>query len=263
MKTIFDGTISHFALAIFVAVVAHTGCSAQAPSAKNGDFEARTFTRGDRTMPYRLYVPRNYDKSKKYPLILWLHGGGARGTDNQKQITEGNTLGATIWTQPENQAKNPAFVLVPQCPTGDWWANNDDEMRPSLQLEMAVALLNDLQKEYSIDADRLYVGGQSMGGYGTWSLIPEYPDIFAAALPICGGGRKDRAAKIKAAVWAFHGEKDEAVVPEESRAMIAALKTAGRSPKYTEYKGVGHNVWHQVFAEPGLVDWVFAQKRNK
>lgn len=94
-------------------------------------FEAKTYSKDGKAMPYRLFVPSAYDKSKKYPLVLWLHGGWARGNDNERQIIEGNTLGATIWTTPENQAKNPTFVLVPQCPVGDWWANNDSEMKPS------------------------------------------------------------------------------------------------------------------------------------
>ncbi|MFN0278061.1 MAG: prolyl oligopeptidase family serine peptidase [Pyrinomonadaceae bacterium] len=214
-------------------------------------------------MPYRLFVPANYDKSKKYPLVLWLHGGGARGGDNLKQITEGNTLGATIWTNPENQTKNPAFVLAPQCPVGEWWANNDSEMRPSAQLRMVVDMLREIQSQFGIDADRLYVGGQSMGGYGTWSIIAEYPDIFAAAFPICGGGNVTKVKNLaNVPIWAFHGDADTAVDVSESRKMIEAIKLAGGKPKYTEYKGIGHTVWHQVFAEPELVTWVFAQKRN-
>lgn len=214
-------------------------------------------------MPYRLFVPTGYDPKEKYPLILWLHGGGARGTDNQRQITEGNTLGATIWTKPENQAKDPAFVLAPQCPVDQWWANNDAEMRPSAYLQMAVALLKELQGQYSIDTDRLYVGGQSMGGYGTWSVITEYPQMFTAAVPLCGGGNKAKAKNlVDIAIWAFHGDTDTAVDVSESREMIEAIKLAGGKPKYTEYKNVGHTVWHQAFAEPELLTWVFSQRRS-
>lgn len=212
-------------------------------------------------MPYRLFVPANYDKTKKYPLVLWLHGGWARGNDNEKQIIEGNTPGATIWTRAENQAKNPAFVVAPQCAAGEWWANNDSEMKPSKQLETVVELLKELQKQYSIDADRLYVAGQSMGGYGAWSIVTEYPEMFAAAVPLCGGGNASRAKNlINVPVWAFHGDADDAVEVSESREMIEAIKNAGGNPKYTEYKDVGHSVWHQAFAEPELLNWVFAQK---
>lgn len=245
-------------LLLFIAFFA-VSCASQksAPTVATSAFEKKTY----KTMPYRLFVPANYDKNKKYPLVLWLHGAWARGDDNEKQIIEGNTQGATIWTKPENQAKNPAFVLAPQCASGEWWANNDSELKPSKQLEMVVELLRELQKQYSIDADRLYVTGQSMGGYGTWSLIAEYPEMFAAAVPLCGGGNTAKAKNlVNVPIWAFHGDADDAVNVKESREMIEAVKQAGGNPKYTEYKGVGHSVWHQAFAEPELLNWVFAQK---
>jgi predicted peptidase len=248
-------------LIIFIAFFSFS-CSGQSrlQLTEPAEFEAKTY----KSMPYRLFVPPNYDRTKKYPLVLWLHGAGGRGDDNKKQITEGNTLGATIWTRAENQANNPTFVLAPQCPPGEWWANNNTEMRPSRQLEMVVELLAELQKQYSIDANRLYVGGQSMGGYGTWSIITEYPEMFAAAIPICGGGNVSKAEKMtRTAIWAFHGDIDQAVKVERSREIIAAIKKAGGNPKYTEYKGVGHNSWINAFAEPDIVTWLFAQSRSK
>jgi predicted peptidase len=219
-------------------------------------FEKKTFN----SMPYRLFVPVDYDKTKKYPLVLWLHGVSARGTDNERQIIEGNTLGATIWTKPENQAKNPAFVVAPQCSPDGWWAQGP-ELKPSKDLEKVVALLKDLQKQYSIDPDRLYVVGQSMGGYGAWSIVTDYPEMFAAAVPLCGGGNLSKAKDlVNVPIWAFHGDEDDAVEVERSREMIEAIKEAGGNPKYTEYAGVGHSVWHQAFADPELLNWVFAQK---
>jgi predicted peptidase len=254
------GKMKHLFLIIFTAVFSFS-CAAQPrpKTAETSKFEAKTY----QTMPYRLFIPANYDNAKKYPLVLWLHGGGARGNDNEKQITEGNTLGATIWTRAENQAENPAFVLAPQAPVGEWWANNDSELRPSTQLQIVVELLAELQKQYNLDANRLYVAGQSMGGYGTWSIIAEYPEMFAAAIPICGGGNVAKADKMtKTAIWAFHGEIDQAVKVEQSREMIEAIKKAGGNPKYTEYQGVGHNSWINAFAEPDIVSWVFAQRRK-
>jgi predicted peptidase len=248
-------------LLLFVALFS-ASCSAQEKTkpVDASSFEKKTF----KTMPYRLSVPPNYDKTKKYPLVLWLHGAWGRGNDNERQIIEGNTLGATIWTRAENQTKNPVFVLAPQCALGEWWANNDSEMKPSSELEKVVELLKELQKQYSIDADRLYVTGQSMGGYGTWSIVTEYPEMFAAAIPLCGGGSASRAKNlINVPIWAFHGDADDAVDVEKSREMIEAIKKAGGNPKYTEYKDVGHSVWHQAFAEPELLNWVFAQKRNQ
>ncbi len=258
--------MKRFFLMILIALSTVSCVAQERPKpVESKTFEAKIYKEADgKTMPYRLFVPAGYDKSKKYPLVLWLHGGWARGDDNEKQIIEGNTLGATIWTKTENQAKNPTFVLVPQCPVGEWWANNDSESKPSKQLETVVELLKDLQKQYNINADRLYVAGQSMGGYGTWSLLTEYPEMFAAAIPLCGGGNTSKAKNlVNLSIWAFHGGDDEAVRVTESREMIEAIKQAGGNPKYTEYKGVGHSVWHQAFAEPELLNWVFAQKRSE
>lgn len=224
------------------------------------DFEARTY----KTMPYRLFIPANYDKNKKYPLVVWLHGAAGRGSDNQRQITGGNTLGATIWTKPENQAKYPAFVLAPQCPLGKTWTTFDAEVKPTDELKTAIELLRTLQSEYSVDADRLYVAGQSMGGLASWSLLAEYPEMFAAAIPVCGGGNKNKADKMtKTAIWAFHGEIDQTINVERSREMIEAVKKAGGNPKYSEYKEVGHNSWINAFAEPEIVSWLFAQAKNQ
>ncbi len=211
-------------------------------------------------MPYRLFVPANYGTTKKYPLVLWLHGVSARGNDNERQIIGPNTLGATIWTKPDIQAKNPSFVVAPQCAADGWWANGP-EIKPSSELENVVELLKELEKQYSIDTDRLYVVGQSMGGYGTWSIITEYPEMFAAAVPLCGGGDKTSAKNlVDVPIWAFHGDADEDINVERTREMIAAIKEAGGNPRYSEYKGVGHSVWHKAFADPELLNWVFSQK---
>ena len=216
---------------------------------------------GGERMLYRLALPRNYSQRKKYPLVLWLHGGAGRGKDNLKQITGGNTSGSHVWTKPENQSVHPCFVLAPQCPENGQWATLD-RVRPDRQLQLALETLADLQKRFSIDAGRLYVTGQSLGGYGTWAAICEYPEMFAAAVPVCGGGDETQASKIaRLPVWAFHGEKDQAVSVEHSRNMIAAIRKAGGTPKYTEYKGAGHVIWDDVFKEPDLVSWVFTQRR--
>lgn len=219
--------------------------------------------RGD-TMPYQLFVPANYDATRAYPLVLWLHGGGGRGRDNQKQMTDGNSVGATIWTSPRNQARYPAFVLAPQCPDGEMWTTIRPTVEPTARLEDVVALVKQLQRTYKIDSRRLYVAGQSMGGYGTWALIAAHPGMFAAAVPICGGGDEAKAKRLTTvAVWAFHGELDRAVRVERSREMVAAVQRAGGRARLTEYKGVGHVVWDVAFAEPRLLPWVFAQQRRR
>ncbi len=214
------------------------------------------------TMPYRLFVPHPYNKQKKYPLVLWLHGGAGRGNDNVKQISGGNTIGAHVWTLPENQSRHSCFVVAPQCPDNESWANFDTA-QPTRQMQLALEILQDLQRTLSIDSQRLYVAGQSLGGFGTWSVISHHPQMFAAAVPICGGGNESKASNLaRTPIWAFHGEADQAVSVERSRKMVAAIRAAGGMPKYTEYKEAGHAIWERVFSEPELLPWVFAQSRG-
>ena len=211
-------------------------------------------------MPYRLFVPEPYRKEKRYPLAIWLHGGAGRGSDNLKQITGGNTAGSRVWTKPSNQSGFPCFVVAPQCAEDQLWATIE-KAEPTQQLLLALELIEDLQRRLSIDKRRMYVAGQSMGGFGAWSLITLHPRKFAAAIPLCGGGDETKARSlVKEHIWAFHGEVDEAVSVERSRTMIAAIKRAGGSPRYTEYKGEGHVIWEKAFNEPELLPWVFAQK---
>lgn len=249
------------AIAFSVAILLAAACN---PEGLADTFEARVYRNArQEAMPYRLYVPANYDERKKYPLILWLHGGAGRGSDNRKQINEGNSVGATVWTRHENQSKHPSFVVAPQCPDDKMWTSIRPTVEPTDQLRLVIELIGELQRTYSIDAGRVYVAGQSMGGYGAWALISEYPKMFAAAVPICGGGNESDAAKLVAVpVWAFHGELDRAVKVERSRSMIAAIRRAGGKPRYTEYEGADHVVWNMAFNEPELLPWVFAQKLN-
>ncbi len=237
---------------IFLLLVAPIPAIAQA----NLDgFVARIHKSSTGTMPYRLFIPKGYDPAKKYPIVLWLHGSGGVGSDNRKQITLASTQGTHTWTRPENQARYPAFVLAPQCPSGKTWNSPG-------QLDAVLEILAAVQKEFTIDSLRLYVAGQSMGGYGTWELILRKPGLFAAAIPLCGGGRfMDASVLAKMPIWAFHGAIDPTVSVYESRKMIDAIRKAGGNPRYTEYPKVGHNVWIPAFKEPGLLDWVFAQHK--
>lgn len=214
---------------------------------------------------YRLLKPKDYDPQKKYPLVLFLHGAGERGDDNEKQLIHG----MNDFASDAIMAKYPAFVVAPQCPAGKKWVEVDWSadshampQEPSISLRLTLEAIAALQQEFSIDADRLYITGLSMGGYGTWDAVQRYPQRFAAAAPICGGGDPAFAAGMKdVPLWAFHGDKDTAVKPHRSREMIAALKAAGGTPKYTEYPGVAHNSWAQTYANPELYAWLFAQKR--
>lgn len=203
-------------------------------------------------MPYRLFVPPGYDKANKYPIIIWLHGSGSIGRDNFKQISQASLRGTHTWTAPQIQAKYPAFVLAPQSRTGSW----------ASEMQRVLAILDSVKNEFNIDATRVYIAGQSMGGFGTWYFITARPDLFAAAVPLCGGGDPSRASVIaNIPIWAFHGAEDPTVPATQSRKMIAAIQQAGGSPRYTEYKGVKHEVWFKAFQEKGLIDWLFAQHK--
>ncbi len=199
---------------------------------------------------YVLFVP--HDKGdKEYPLILFLHGAGERAGGTKAPVDVG--IGTAIKKLGEKEFD--FFVLIPRCDANprNWMANGPDAAR-------ALAMLDDVQKAYKIDAKRLYLTGLSMGGFGTWSLAAKYPDKWAAIVPICGGGDPKAADKIKhIPCWCFHGDQDTAVKVERSRDMIKALKAAGSQPKYTEYAGVGHNSWDRAYQTPELYAWLRMQ----
>lgn len=226
-------------------------------------FRQSTYTdkKGNK-MPYRLFVPPNYDPKLKYPLVFWLHGAAGRGSDNVKQISGGNESGTHIWTTPANQAQFPAFVLAPQCPEDRFWSDPEtNEISP--QLQMAQDILAEVQKEFSIDADRIYVAGQSMGGLGVWALLQSQPDRWAAALVLCAYDNLTNAKAIKRVpLWVFQGDADMVVPVDLVRQMVKDLKKSGAQPLYSEYHKVGHEVWEKAFAEPHLVPWLAAQKRG-
>lgn len=218
-------------------------------------------------MFYRVFVPRGYERGRKYPLVLWLHGGS--GGDKILNPPPGfldtpsNRIGWwRLFGHPETQARHPSFVIVPRCPPDMRWDNLGGES-PSAAMRLVLEILRSLKKEFSLDGRRFYVIGASMGGYGSWDVIARYPGMFAAAVPMCGGGDASKARSIsRTPVWAFHGERDEVVSVEESRRMIAAVRRAGGQPRYTEYAGVGHNCWDRAYAEPSLLPWMFGQRRK-
>ena len=232
------------------------------------DYAKREFKMGGATLPYRLLRPAKVEEGKRYPLVVFLHGAGERGTDNEKQLVHGSTL----FTKPANREKFPCFVVFPQCPDGKQWVQvpwgdktpHKMPAEPSEPLKLVRDLITSLAAEEPIDKSRIYVMGLSMGGFGVWDFAARYPDVPAAIVPICGGADDTTAAKIKLVpAWVFHGAKDTAVWPERSRSMVAALKQAGGAVRYTEYPTVGHDSWNHAFREPELLPWLFARKRPK
>lgn len=254
-----------FARSLVAAMLTLVG--AQAVQAQE-HYEARVYSNKDGLkLNYRLMIPEGYTDSgtEQYPLVLFLHGAGERGDDNLKTLIHGTR----DFASETNRKKYPCFVLVPQCPNDKRWVevdwSADTHKQPadeSVSLALTREVMASLQKQFRIDAKRLYVTGLSMGGYGTWDMVTRTPNVFAAAIPVCGGGDETVAGRIVTVpVWAFHGDKDTAVKPERSRRMIAAIEQAGGKPKYTEYPGVGHNSWAQTYANPDVIAWLFAQKR--
>jgi predicted peptidase len=215
----------------------------------------------DETLPYRLFIPPNYDRKKKYPLVVYLHGGGGRGDDNLKQIDGGNGFLIDLFTGNGTQARYPSFVVAPQSPDEGWIADYRS-VTPTRYLRLVHELVGELRKAYMIDGARLYVAGQSMGGFGTFAIISEYPSMFAAGVPLCGGGDESKVSRLRTTpIWAFHGAKDEGVPVERSRTIVAAIRKAGGQAKYTEYPDTGHIIWPKVVKETELLPWLFAQRR--
>lgn len=227
-------------------------------------FVARTFARAhEASLSYRLYVPAARSRRQPLPAIIFLHGIAGSGSDNLAQITGGNRPGSHFWTTSTAQSRHPAFVIAPQLPPEHTWSAADStELSPYASL--VLQLLDQLSKEYAIDANRIYVVGQSLGGQGVWDLISKHPERFAAAVPLCGSGNPGRIAEARSvAVWAFHGALDPVVSVDGSRVLVAALRAAGASVQYTEYPDVGHEVWNRAFADPQLADWLFSQRRTR
>ncbi len=228
----------------------------------------RTFkSKGGLSLPYRLHVPLDYLQSKRYPLLLVLHGSGEKGTDNRKQLANG----VLAFCDPRLQRKQAAFVIYPQCPeSARWveapWAEGRYDLTQvplSAPMSAALELLSALEQEFTIDPARLLVAGLSMGGYGTWDAIVRYPDRFAGAMPICGGGDPTQAAAAKRVpVWAFHGARDTVVPVAASRSMVQALRKVGGRVRYTEFAGVGHDAWNKAFADSKALAWLLGQRRR-
>jgi predicted peptidase len=213
------------------------------------------------SLPYRLFTPLHYDQKKKYPLVLYLHGGGGRGNDNLKQIDGGNGYLIDLFTGGEAQARYPSFVLAPQSPMEGWV--EADSITPTRYLHLVYELMGELQRTHNIDEARVYVAGQSMGGFGTFAIISEYPRTFAAGVVLCGGGDQSKVARLaNVPIWVFHGAKDESVDVERSRAIVAAIKNAGGSKvRYTEYSDIGHIIWPSVVKETELLPWLFTHRK--
>lgn len=225
-------------------------------------------TAGD-SLNYRLLRPEALDGQSNYPLVLFLHGAGERGSDNQKQLTHGGNM----WLNPINREKYPAFVVVPQCPENGYWAYSSrpksfspNEMpvdEPITPLFIALKeLLDSFLRMPEVDKERIYIVGLSMGAMGTFDLVIRYPALFAAAVPICGTvnpARLGRAKSVKFRI--FHGDDDQIVPVEGSREAYKALKSVGAEVDYIELPGINHGSWTAAFNDSKFMEWLFSQRR--
>ena len=228
-------------------------------------FEARTH-KGDVVMPYRLFRPK---AAGKLPLVVYLHGSGGLGTDNDKQLGLGNIFGTRVWALPANQQHFPCYVVAPQTDRG--WIRYDFSKETPTMLpglgdgsRLALEIVDRVSREFPIDDGRIYVTGQSMGGAGVWNVLAKRPAFFAAAIICCGSASTESGVEaMDTPLWSFHGDADRTVPVSVSRDRMTARRTAGGNPRYTEYPGVDHNSWEWAYTEPELPTWLFAQHRTR
>ena len=250
-----DGALDHKEVGALLAKGRRGKAEQERPGGANLSFQVREFkaTNGQ-TLRYSLFVPAEKSDAP-LPLVLCLHGLG------------GNTQAANLLASAQMQKKHPCIVMAPAC--GDrsmrWAKGNFRGGEGREVMQELIESLDAVIAETKADAARIYITGQSMGGMGTWGAIARHAQKFAAAVPVCGIWQTEDAAKMNGvAIWAFHGDQDDAVPVAGSRDMIAALKKAGvkPEPKYTEFPGVGHGSWNNAYANAETWDWLFAQRRR-
>lgn len=222
--------------------------------------------KGD-TLNYRLLFPDS-DPGRKFPLVIFLHGSGERGNDNDAQLKWGVMQFATD----EMMSMYPAFVIAPQCPVGSTWSNvartNNNRLitlqaEPSKPMALLYGLIQKMKQNASIDTNRIYITGLSMGGYGTFDALERYPGLFAAAMPVCGGGDTSRAASIAhIPMWIMHGSEDATVNPLNSVDMLQALMKAGAHPGFSMYPETGHFSWLAAYNNKLAIEWLFRQRKK-
>ena len=224
------------------------------------------------TLPYRILPPKDVDQNKKYPLILFLHGYGERGTDNELQLTHG----ASFFASDSIRNNFEGYIVFPQCDAQSKWTDYkiDGEGKDrtvvfnvrnsqNKQQELLEELLESLLENHAVDSARLFVGGLSMGGMGTLELIKRNPKTFAAAFVICGGTHLKAARKIKnTPLWLFHGEEDMVVPAKYSTQLFDVLMTMKANVKITLYPDTGHDSWTQTFNEPELIPWLLSHTKK-
>lgn len=222
------------------------------------------------TLPYRLYIPKNYDCGVLYPVMIFMHGAGERGDDNESQIKVGLPH---VFDDPESPAYN-SIIIAPQCPSDKQWVYtpwakgcySTSDVTESRECQAVIEILKLIVAEYNVDKSRIYITGLSMGGFATWDLLARHSSIFAAGMPVCGGGDPSQAKVLsEIPIRTFHGLLDDAVPTEGTREMYAAIKALGKGKiRYTEFENGYHNIWDDVYSNKSNINWLFSNvKRAK
>jgi predicted peptidase len=256
---------------LFVLLISSIACYAQDFSA----YERQYFNAPELNLPYRYLRPDNFDSTKKYPLVVFLHGAHEKGSDNESQLN----IGGRFFLRDSIRKNYPAFVLFAQCPLLDVWAyfetktdpttdtiteiNFPFNKKPTEVSSVLMKLLDSLVHSDKIDLSRVYIGGLSQGGMGVLDFIERYPKFFAAAFCICGAGNVSVAKNFagKTSLWLFHGDADNVIPVRFSRDYFKRLQKLKGDVLYTEYQGVKHNSWVNAFNEPALLYWLFSKRK--
>ena len=230
-------------------------------------FDAGVYKHERTSLLYRIYIPSTYSAEKEYPIFVHLHGAGIRGNDNKRPLSFVKKL-----FKEEKYALDECIVIVPQCPEGEKWVDitwsdgsyDLSKVPESNEFEALVALIRDTMANYSVDEDRIWAAGFSMGGYGTWNLLMNHPDLFCAGVPMCGAASPANASTlVDIPVWAIHGVKDPTVPVSGSREMVEAIRALGGTKvRYTELPDHEHDVWNYTYDSDEIFAWLFAQSKE-
>ncbi len=238
-------------------------------------YEEQIYVDGSDTLLYRIAYPENFNPKKRYPVILFLHGAGERGNDNQKQLTHGGELLVSDAVRKDY----PAIVVFPQCPNSEMWTartkRRDEAKRewkfrfpldntPPTSARLVNSLMDSLISQRYVNDRRVYIMGISMGGIGTLDFLYRWKDKYAAAVVICGGHNPDGAVEYSdTPIWFFHGAKDDVVPPHYSQEVYDIVKSGNRATRYTLYPEANHNSWDPALGEEDLLKWTFKQRNRR
>lgn len=256
---------------VIIALILCLTCGMKLFAQHQEHYSIEQFISGKDTLKYRMLLPSNFDTAKTYPVVLFLHGAGERGDDNQKQLAHGSELFY------RTRDSFPAIVLFPQCRQDDYWASVSVDRStkplvlkfppnsaPTKSMALATKLLDSIMSKPYANKNQVYVGGLSMGGMGTFEILYRHPETFAAAFAICGAGNPETTERYAKTVpmWIFHGAKDDVVNPQNSLDMTSGILKYGGTPNFTLYAKDNHNSWNSAFAEPQLLPWLFSNSKT-